>query len=121
MFYVIKNKKLYEYGDKVTYSWIYPNEARELKNVSKEEFEADRDKFIIENNELVVSRNYISIQAEKQKRQRIAEIKTELTELDNKTIRPLRAGETEKLAELEKQAEELREELQKLIDDEMLF
>ena len=52
---------------------------------------------------------------------RIAEIKAELIELDNKTIRPLRAGETEKLAELEKQAEGLREELHVLIDDKIPF
>lgn len=45
---------------------------------------------------------------------RIDEIKAELIELDSKTIRPLRAGETEKLQELETQAEELRKELQKL-------
>lgn len=45
---------------------------------------------------------------------RIAEIKAELIELDNKTIRPLRAGEMEKLEELEKQAEALRAELQNI-------
>ena len=52
---------------------------------------------------------------EQEKREtRIAEIKARLEELDYKTIRPLRAGETEQLAELEKQAEGLREELQEL-------
>lgn len=49
--------------------------------------------------------------AEAERQARIAEIRAELIELDNKTIRPLRAGETEKLAELEAQAEPLRIEL----------
>lgn len=53
--------------------------------------------------------------AEQKKLARIEEIKEELAELDAKSIRPLRAGETEKLEELETQAEKLREELHKLM------
>lgn len=49
-----------------------------------------------------------------QKQQRIAEIKIKLVELDNKTIRPLRAGEADILAELEQEAQGLRDELKEL-------
>lgn len=55
--------------------------------------------------------------AREENTKRIAEIKVELIELDNKTIRPLRAGETEKLKELEEEAEKLREEMQSLTDN----
>jgi len=43
-----------------------------------------------------------------------AKIGAELDEIDAKSIRPLRAGETDRLAALEKQASALRSELAKL-------
>jgi len=55
-------------------------------------------------------------QAQKEKQARIKEIKAELDELDLKSVRPLRAGETERLATLEAQAVALRQELQELIN-----
>jgi hypothetical protein len=45
---------------------------------------------------------------------RKAQIGAELAEIDAKSIRPLRAGETDRLAALEKQASVLRSELAKL-------
>lgn len=45
---------------------------------------------------------------------RKSEILDELAAIDIKTIRPLRAGETEKLANLETQAQALRDELKAL-------
>ena len=48
---------------------------------------------------------------EREKQKRISEIKSELHDIDMKSIRPARAGETEKLAELEAEAEKLRIEL----------
>ena len=47
--------------------------------------------------------------AEKQKR--IAEILAELNKIDEKSIRPIRAGETERIDELENEAIKLRAEL----------
>ncbi len=44
------------------------------------------------------------------------EIKIELMEIDSKSIRPLRAQETQRLLELENQAEILREELRNITD-----
>lgn len=54
-------------------------------------------------------------QEEKARQARINEIKFALDELDLKSVRPLRAGETDRLAQLEARAVELREELQGLI------
>ena len=51
---------------------------------------------------------------EREKQKRISEIKSELNEIDMKSIRPARAGEAEKLKELENQAVELRKELSTL-------
>ena len=50
----------------------------------------------------------------KKKEIRISEIKSELNEIDMKSIRPARAGETGRLEELESQAEKLRLEFEKL-------
>lgn len=58
--------------------------------------------------------NFEQEQAEREKQKRISEIKLELDTLDLKTIRPLRAGETDRLAQLEARAQELREQLQNL-------
>lgn len=44
------------------------------------------------------------------------EIKIELMEIDSKSIRPLRAQETQRLLQLENQAEILREELRSITD-----
>ena len=48
---------------------------------------------------------------EREKQKRISEIKSELNNIDMKSIRPARAGETERLKELESEAEILRAEL----------
>jgi len=45
---------------------------------------------------------------------RKAQIGAELADIDSKSIRPLRAGETDRLVALEKQASALRSELAKL-------
>lgn len=52
--------------------------------------------------------------AEQVKAARTAEIKAALAEIDVKSIRPLRDGDTARLAELEAQAEALRKELSSL-------
>ncbi len=48
---------------------------------------------------------------EREKQKRISEIISELNQIDMKSIRPARAGETARLAELEAEAEILRAEL----------
>ena len=53
-------------------------------------------------------------QALREKEERKQEILLQLNEIDNKSIRALRNNEADRLQELEKQAEELREELKEL-------
>jgi hypothetical protein len=52
-----------------------------------------------------------------EKQKRISEIKSELHEIDMKSIRPARAGETTILEELESKAKILRSELKKLEEE----
>ena len=58
--------------------------------------------------------NFADEQEEKARQARINEIKAELDLIDSKSVRPLRAGETDRLATLEAQAVELRSELAEL-------
>mgnify|MGYP000906782445 CR=1 FL=1 len=51
---------------------------------------------------------------EREKQKRISEIISELNQIDMRSIRPARAGETDKLKELESQAKKLRLEFEKL-------
>ena len=51
----------------------------------------------------------------KLKERRIEEIKTELDALDLKSIRAIRSNDTEYIAKYEAEAEELREELRRLL------
>lgn len=55
--------------------------------------------------------------AEQAKQARIAEIKVALAEIDLKSIRAIRASETDRIAQYEAQAQELRSELQELIGE----
>lgn len=68
MFYVIQDERLIEYGDNITYAWLYPNEAKELEGVSTSEYEQDTTKYIIQDGELVPNPNY-----EEDKKQKEAE------------------------------------------------
>ena len=64
-------------------------------------------------NEVVIDNNEILKNANREK---IEEIKLKLQEIDFKSIRPLRAGEIDKINELEEEAGKLREELRKLME-----
>lgn len=95
MFYVIKDDKIYEYGDKINSAWSFPHLAKEFKNLSMKVYEQNQDKYEIRNGELVdISETeiYLKIVAEKDKAKRISEIKEELEKLDLKCIRALREG-----------------------------
>lgn len=75
---------------------------------------SDPDKYIYSEGEIIENPDYAEIVAQREKDARIAQIKAELEDIDLKSIRPARAGETERLEELEAQAVKLREELQEL-------
>lgn len=64
MFYVIKDNLLVEYGDKITYAWLYANEAKELKDVTVNDYFKDTSKYLIQDNEIVLNPNYEQEQTE---------------------------------------------------------
>lgn len=70
--------------------------------------------FDFETKEWVLNPNYEAEQAERVNTARIEKIKAQLTAIDLKTIRALRAGETEYLQQYEAQAVSLREQLTEL-------
>lgn len=93
------------------------NEEVQNIEVNEEVFNAyveDSDLYIWDGENIVENPDYEAVKERERKDARIAEIKEELAELDLKSIRPIRAGETERLAELEAQAVKLREELKEL-------
>lgn len=75
---------------------------------------AEPERFVYSDCEIVKNPEYESLLEQKQKTERIQEIKQQLYDLDIKTIRALRAGETDYINQYETQAEELRVELQNL-------
>lgn len=91
MFYVIKDEKLYEFGDKVNSAWDFPEEAQELTGVTLFDYQNNMEKYKVENGKLAdISQTdeYRAIIAEERKK----EIETELETLDIKCIRAMREG-----------------------------
>ncbi|MBP3820965.1 hypothetical protein J6G99_04900 [bacterium] len=99
----------------------------EIKNEMKKPYtENDKLNFIVKQNHILgyeIKETENSLQAwgkteneilTEKKEIQIREIKEQLNEIDLKSIRPARAGETERLAELENQAVELRNQLAEL-------
>lgn len=60
----------------------------------------------------------LNARAEQEKQARIAEIKKQLEAIDLKSIRAIRASETERIAQYENEAQELRTQLQELQNEE---
>ena len=99
----------------------------EIKNEMKKPYtENDKLNFIVKQNHILgyeIKETENSLQAwgkteneilTEKKEIQIREIKEQLNEIDLKSIRPARAGETERLVELENQAVELRNQLAEL-------
>ena len=72
------------------------------------------EQYMYVNGEIVINPNY---EEEKAKAERIEEILAELQTIDNKSIRAIRANDTEYIQMYEEQAESLREELRGLNDN----
>lgn len=86
--------------------------ANNLKQIEiSEEIFKDIEKYEFKNDEIVKIENYETLKA---KEARKGEILNQLKDIDDKSIRALRANEQERLNELEAQAVELRKELQEL-------
>lgn len=79
---------------------------------SLDKIEETSDEYVLVDDEYVLQGSEKDI--ENQKQQRKQEILKELDELDLKSIRAIRANDTEYIAEYEQQAEALREELRTL-------
>ena len=95
MFYVVKDNKIFEYGDKITRGWEYPAEAKEIENVSTLFFQENSDRFEIKDGVLTdISQTeaYLAKKSEEQIEERKAEIQKELDALDIKCIRAMREG-----------------------------
>lgn len=101
-----KNDFISEYGQNCSNSRDYTMAIEETETA----LYALEPNEIIQNGEIIINPDYENQQLILAKQQRIAAIKQELIEIDAKTIRPLRAGEQDKLNELEAQAEVLRQE-----------
>lgn len=79
-------------------------------SITKEMFD-NLERYEYKNGLIVEIENYEELQAKEQRKQEILE---ELNQLDLKSIRALRANETDRLQGLENQAIELRQELSSL-------
>lgn len=94
------------------------DENTKNKDITEEEYNLIQEKgnnyFIYKDGELIVNPEYEEEVAKQEKEKRKGEILAELDQLDLKSIRALRAGEEDRLAELEAQAVELRNELNAL-------
>lgn len=92
MFYVIKNNVLIEYGDSVNKYWDYPNDAQELKEVSVENYNENKDSFSVVNGELVdiTSTEEYLLQRELKENEKLKNnLKNQIEELDLKRIRAI--------------------------------
>ena len=95
MFYVIKDEKMFEFGDKINKGWECPDEAQEIQGVTLFDYQTYPDKYIIENGKLIdisQTAEYLAKIAEEEKNLRKEEIEAKLNELDIKCIRALREG-----------------------------
>lgn len=122
MFYVIKDEKLYEFGDNVNYAWEYPLEAQELTGVSLSEFYKSMDRYKVREGKLVdisQTEEYLAKVAEEEKLAKKEDIQNKLEKLDLKCIRAMREGGIDKdgipfLEKYQSEIIELREEYNSL-------
>lgn len=111
MYYIELNNKILAYSlnkEEVA------NLLSHIPNKEETKIKETPDGYTIKDYELVSMEEFNKQKLQEGQEQRIAAIKQELIEIDAKTMRPLRAGEQDKLDELEAQAETLRQEMKDL-------
>lgn len=111
MYYIELNNKILAYSlnkEEVA------NLLSHIPNKEETKIKETPDGYTIKDYELVSMEEFNKQKLQEEQEQRIAAIKQELIEIDAKTMRPLRAGEQDKLDELEAQAETLRQEMKDL-------
>ncbi len=107
----IKNNEIIDFNSK------YLNEditRVETTQAMYELYKEDKRAVMFQNGEVVANPEYSNILAEEEKSQQIENLKQQLRELDLKSIRAIRANETEYLNTYEAQVLELRAQLTEL-------
>ena len=92
MFYTNQNGNILCSDDRLILEKFYKN-IQELPNVTTNEYQTNKDKFKLEDNQIINIENtaeYILLEKEKTKNLEIEQIKKELEELDIKSIRAMR-------------------------------
>lgn len=92
MFYTNQNGNILCSDDRLILETFYKN-IQELPNVTTNEYQTNKDKFKLEDNQIINIENtaeYILLEKEKTKNLEIEQIKKELEELDIKSIRAMR-------------------------------
>ena len=103
---------LYIRDDKIVSKGNFKNLSEGITNIEvSDEVFNNFEKYIYLNGEIVINPNYEQEQQIKMQSERIEAIKNELSNLDLKTIRALRANEFEKIEQYEQLAKNLRNEM----------
>ena len=92
MFYTNRNGNILYSDDRLILEKFYKN-IQELPNITTNEYQTNKDKFKLEDNQIINIENtaeYILLEKEKTKNLEIEQIKKELEELDIKSIRAMR-------------------------------
>lgn len=92
MFYTNRNGNILCSDDRLILEKFYKN-IQELPNITTNEYQTNKDKFKLEDNQIINIENtaeYILLEKEKTKNLEIEQIKKELEELDIKSIRAMR-------------------------------
>lgn len=92
MFYTNQNGNILCSDDRLILEKFYKN-IQELPNITTNEYQTNKDKFKLEDNQIINIENtaeYILLEKEKTKNLEIEQIKKELEELDIKSIRAMR-------------------------------
>ena len=92
MFYTNQNGNILCSDDRLILEKFYKN-IQELPNITTKEYQTNKDKFKLEDNQIINIENtaeYILLEKEKTKNLEIEQIKKELEELDIKSIRAMR-------------------------------
>ncbi len=82
-----------------------------------EEIYNNVERYIWNGESVILNPNYAQEQLIKQKQARIQEIKEKLDELDLKSIRAIRAGETDRISSIETEVQNYRNEINTLLSE----
>lgn len=91
MYYTVKNNKLNEYADTINKYWSYPKEAKYI-DYSASFYNANKEQFILENNELINisdTKEYLEIKKKVMGQELIKKLKRDIEEIDKKRIRAI--------------------------------